>query len=387
MSRLPALGSEPKAGAAGVSRRACLGLIAGAGAAACTPFPPATQQSPKPADASLAALARAKGLGFGSAISFRQLGDVKYTGIVRAECGVIVAENAHKMYTIEPQPDVWNFAPGDAIAGFAADNHLGLRGHNLVWHHPRWLPAWVEQQSFASAAEAEKLIGGYITRVAKHYAPQVYAWDVVNETIDPATGALRETSLSRAMGPKLIDFCFHAAKRAAPHARLAYNDYMIWGENDERHRAGVLRLLERLRAGGVPIDALGVQSHLSAAPDDAFTPARQRAWRSFCDQVAAMGLEIYLTELDVNDGKLEGDVAARDAAVASVTKDYLDLMLSYPETKDVLVWGLVDSQSWLQGQTPRADGTPRRPTLYDADYQPKPMREAVAQALAAAPMR
>jgi endo-1,4-beta-xylanase len=48
---------------------------------------------------------------------------------------------------------------------------------------------------------------------------------------------------------------------------------------------------------------------------------------------------------------------------------------------------MVDSHSWLQGFSPRADKQPQRPNPYDAAYPPKPMREAIAAAFASAPGR
>jgi endo-1,4-beta-xylanase len=47
----------------------------------------------------------------------------------------------------------------------------------------------------------------------------------------------------------------------------------------------------------------------------------------------------------------------------------------------------MDTHTWLQGRTPRADGLPKRPTPYDNHYQPKPLRDAIAAALQAAPPR
>jgi endo-1,4-beta-xylanase len=53
----------------------------------------------------------------------------------------------------------------------------------------------------------------------------------------------------------------------------------------------------------------------------------------------------------------------------------------------LLCWGLMDTHTWLQGRNPRADGLPKRPTPYDNHYQPKPLRDAMAAALRAAPPR
>ncbi len=332
-------------------------------------------------------LAAAKGLRFGSAISARQLNDPRYVEIVLRECGVLVAENEHKQYTILAEPDEWNFTPGDALAAFAKTNGLGMRGHTLLWNRTRWTSDWLNETDFASAAEAESWLDAYIARVAGRYHPFIYSWDVVNETIDPETGALRDTVFSKAMGPELIDFCFHKAKEAAPDATLAYNDYMSWENGNENHRAGVLRLLERLLGNGVPVDALGIQSHSNYDMPDEFTPEKQRTWRGFVEEVIGMGLEIYLTEFDVNDTELGPGVNARDRLIASYAKDYLDMMLSYEATKDLLVWGLVDSDSWLQDFLPRDDGVEKRPAPFDSAYRPKPLRGAIAAALEAAPVR
>lgn len=376
-----------------ITRRQTLGFAAGATAVSMFPLsrgacaPRSDGQTAAAGAAPLKDLAAEKGLRFGSAMSAGQLDDPRYVDLVLRECAVIVAENEHKQYTILAQPDKWNFAPGDALVNFAKENDLGMRGHTLLWNRTQWTSDWLNAVEFQSAAEAEAWLSTYISRVAGRYHPFIYSWDVVNETIDDKTGELRETVFSKAMGPELIDFCFHQAKEAAPDATLAYNDFMSWETGNENHRNGVLRLLERLLTNGAPIDALGIQSHSNYDMPNEFTPEKQRAWRRFVEEVIDMGLEIYLTEFDVNDTDLGPDAQMRDRLIASFTKDYLDMMLSYQATKDLLLWGLVDSQNWLQGFLPRTDGVEKRPSPFDSDYQPKPMRAAIAAALEAAPPR
>ena len=369
----------------GLSRRRLLGLGAGMLAVgACGSIQVGSRASTTPG---LHELASRKGLRFGAAMNAGQLRDPRYVAVIRRECGVIVAENEHKMYSIRPAPEVTDFAPGDALKAFAETNDLAMRGHALLWQHPRWLPEWVRNSRFSSAAEAEAMLGGYIELVAGRYHPFLYAWDVVNEAVDEQTGELRETPFSRVMGVDVLDFCFHKARETAPGAKLAYNDYMSWESGSENHRTGVLKLLEELLGRGAPVDALGIQSHSNREMPNQYSADKQRAWRHFCDAVAGMGLEIYLTEFDVNDTYLEADITTRDRLIASYAGDYLDLMLSYPQVKELLAWGMVDKYSWLQTFLPREDGLEKRPTLYDSDYRPKPLREAVAAALSAAPPR
>src|SRR3546814_17941799 len=101
------------------------------------------------------------------------------------------------------------------------------------------------------------------------------------DTRFPATTLVRSPS---------VDLAFHAARAQAPEAELVYNGFMSWGAGSATHRAGVLRLLEGFRARGVPVDTLGIQSHLvTSGPDIGATVARQEGdWRAFLAAVVAM---------------------------------------------------------------------------------------------------
>jgi endo-1,4-beta-xylanase len=213
---------------------------------------------------------------------------------------------------------------------------------------------------------------------------------VVNETIDPQTGKMRETVFVEKAGAQIVDFAFHKAKAFAPHAELVYNDYMIWEPGNEKHRYGVLKLLEGFRQRGTPIDTFGIQGHLGTKvgdPKSGYPDPQSKEWIAFLDEIVGMDYNLIVSEFDVNDTGLHSDPDVRDQEVAAYGKAFLDLMLSYTQTKDLLAWGLCDRHTWLQTWWPRKDGLIKRPTLYDINYQPKPLRDAVAAALRAAPVR
>ena len=171
---------------------------------------------------------------------------------------------------------------------------------------------------------------------------------------------------------------------------MVYNDYMGWRADEGVHRDAVLRLLEQMRKRGTPVDALGIQSHLGSKFSDTPTglgSLDEPAFRRFLDQVTGMGLDLLVTEMYVHDNPLPGAIGPRDAQVAAHAKAYLDLMLSYPQTKTVMCWGLSDRYSWLSGMRLRPDGMAKRPCPFDADFRPKPFRDAIAAAFAAAPDR
>ena len=345
---------------------------------------------------SLETLARAKGLHFGSALGGRGLRDPQYLELIRAQCGLIVPENELKMPAVQPTPGVFEFARADALLAFADANALAMRGHCLLWHHPRWLPRWLDGYDFGAepAKAAEALLANHIGRTTTHFGKRINSWDVVNEAVDNVTGEMRETPLSRAIGSpdKVVEIAFRAARANLPDTELVYNDYMGWESGNSPHRDGVLRLLERFRKNGVPVNALGIQAHIGAGNQDgsinrAFDARDERAWRRFLEDVTGMGYSLLITEFDVHDAPLPADFAVRDKAVAALGRAFLDLTLSFSQVNAVLGWGIVDSLSWLQGRTPRKDGLPKRPDPYDNHYQPKPLREAIAAAFRAAPPR
>jgi endo-1,4-beta-xylanase len=369
-----------------------LGALAGA---ALLPAAPVHAAAAAPAPEALKDIARRKGFRFGTAIGAgaAQFGNPAYRALVERECGLIVAENEMKWQAVEPAAGAPAYGAADAMLAWAAGNGIAVRGHNLFWQEEKWLPSWVAKTDFGTdrRAGAEALMRRHVGEVCKHFGDTIGSWDVVNEAVNPAEGALVQNTLTRALGaPEQIDLAFRLAREYAPRAELVYNDYMGPTRDSARHRAGVLRLLADLRKRGTPIDALGLQSHIGPSKDsDTLSKQDLLEWRRFLDEVSGMGCRLLITELDVGDRKLPADVAKRDAAVAAITRDYLDVTLSYPGLRDIVVWGMSDNISWLQGwkDAKRTDGLPGRPCPYDAQLREKPMRQAIAAAMIGAPAR
>ena len=378
------------------TRRQTLAALAAAPLAAGLPAP-APAAAPGGADG-LNALAARKGRRFGTCIATwpgrrRSAGieNPAYAAIAARECGVLVPENQLKWQYIRPDAAHYDFAAMDRIVRWAHTHGQAVRGHTLLWHRPRWFPAWLNVHDFGAnpRAAAEAMLTGHIRTVCARYQGTITSYDVVNEAIDHDSNGLMETSLSRAIGSAeaTLDLAFHAAREAAPGAQLVYNDYMSWEPQHRTHCRDVLRLLEGFRKRGTPVDALGIQSHIEVFGIDPATGSGRYAeaeWRRFLDEVVAMGYRLVITEFDVKDKALPAGIAARDAAVADFARRYFEVMLAYPQLGDILAWGMVDRFSWLQGFTPRADGLEVRAAPYDSAYRAKPLRAAIARALAGA---
>lgn len=368
-------------------------LAAGGAAVASLASPAVGAAGPQ----SLEAIARRTGRHFGSAVGWSLPGanrgsfaNPAYARIVERECGVLVSENELKWQWSRPGPDRFDFRQFDAIADYATRHGFRLRGHTLFWAPTKWYPKWLAQTHFESRGEAERLLVNHVQTVCRRYGRRIHSYDVVNEAVQPETGLIRDTNVTRALGGEhFLDLMFHTARAEAPDAELVYNDYMSWertGE-DQVHMRGVLRLLEGFRKRGTPVHTLGVQSHirlLKRAPVRAIVRESEGPWRRFLDEVVAMGYKLIITEFDVNDKMAPAPIAARDSAVADYARAYLDLMLSYPQLGDVLAWGMDDRYSWLEGFDPRPDKRLKRGTPYDRQFRAKPLRQAIAQALAGA---
>ena len=337
-------------------------------------------------------LAAEKGLIYGTTISARQItGDPRFVDLVLQQTGLVVAENDMK-WQVMNRGGRGNddYGPADTVAGFALENDLALRGHNLLWYYrtPNWF------FDLDSGQEIESAIVERIRRLAGRYRGKVHSWDVVNEPIEPKDGrpdGLRTGVFLEMFGPDYLDLAYRTAREADPAARLVVNEYDVELDtpDQEVRRTTLLNLLERMRRSGTPVDAVGVQAHLSCAGGPPFSAARLRR---FLADVAGLGLTIQITELDVTDEKAPGDEAVRDRLVADTYSSFLDAALDEPAVKVVVTWGLSDRHSWIVRKETheskwRADGLPSRPLPFDADLKPKPAFEAIAQAFAHAPQR
>jgi len=307
-----------------------------------------------------------------------------YTRTVIEQAGILVAENSMKWSRLRPTPTTFDFAPADKLFEFAGRYGQLVRGHNLCWHEQ--LPPWFA--TTATKENAESLLVQHIQAVAGRYAGRVHSWDVVNEAIhvpDGRSDGLLKSPWLALLGPEYIELAFATAAKADPQAKLTYNDYDIELDTEEHvaKRAQVLLLVRRLHARGIPIQAVGIQSHLQASG-----PRPGAGVLSLIREAAKMGLEVYITEMDVNSHALPGSADLQDAAVADVYKQYLNLVLPEPNVKALLTWGITDAHTWLnQSKQPwalRSDGARQRPLPFDDSYEPTPaffaMRGAVDSA-------
>ena len=342
--------------------------------------------------AALCQAAAEKGLIYGTTIAAAQItGDPAFVGLVRHEASLVVAENEMKWQVINRgAPGDDDYGPADTIADFAAANQLVLRGHNLLWYHrtPNWYFDLTDRR------EQERAVIDHIRQLAGRYRGRIHSWDVVNEPVEPKDGrpdGLRTAVFLETLGPEYLDLAYHTARDADPKARLVVNEYDVELDSPEQEarRVALLHLLEAMRRSETPVDAVGIQAHLSAAGGPPFSAP---LLRRFLADIASLGLTIQITELDVTDEHAPADVTVRDRLVADTYRRFLDAALDEPAVKMVVTWGLSDRHSWIVRRETyqakwRTDEEASRPLPFDADLEAKPAFDAIAQAFAHARRR
>ena len=337
---------------------------------------------------SLKAHAHKRGLLAGCAVTAADLREDAFRKMLVEQYSVMVAANALKLGPLRPKPDSYFFDDADALVAFAQEHKIKFRGHNFVWHEslPSWFAGTVTKEN------AKLIMTEHIMNVGGRYSGKVQSWDVVNEAIDVNDGrpdGLRKSPWFELIGPDYLDIAFRTARKADPKAKLTYNEYGIENESEkaDKKRAATLALLKRLKAAGAPVDALGIQSHIPAGTNATYG----KGLRELIDAVQSMGLEVYLTELDVTDDDIQDDdVAVRDPAVAEAYRVYLNCALESRAVKAVLTWGMTDAHTWLNGikrHKEKQPNRPERPLPFDARYKTTQAFFALRTAFDEAPHR
>jgi endo-1,4-beta-xylanase len=295
--------------------------------------------------------------------------------LIKREFNSITPENVMKMGPIHPEKDQFNWEEADAIAEFAKENDLKMRGHALVWHEQTG--GWIFKAEDGGKVSKDELLSRmktHIDSVVPRYSEIIYAWDVVNEAIaDDPEQFLRKSEWYEIAGEDFLIKAFEYARAADPDVKLFYNDYnAIIPEKRDR----IYKLLKMLVDRNVPIDGVGIQGHWSI-----YGPSEEEL-RKALDMYSSLGLEVQITELDVSIYEWEKERRERRPDESDeftpeleqrqieaydmffrVFRDYKDVLTS------VTFWNVSDKYTWLD--TYPVEGRKNYPLLFDQDLKPK----------------
>jgi len=336
-------------------------------------------------NAELADLAASKGITFGSQIASDYF-SASYLGLYRdGAVRAVVPEMDLKAVRVIPHPYDYYFLGADNIVNFAKMYDIAVHGHNLIWAAGRYNPKWIQELPLDKIGS---FIDQYIATVVGRYRGRIVSWDVVNEPIGLGPDNVYQAGpFYDALGPGYIARSFQVARAADPAAILVLNEG--YTERDDpigvARRQHLLTVLDTLLGAKVPIHAVGLQGHVQ--PQLLFSPS---AFDRFLTEIERRNLDIYISELDVDDSSFPDNISQRDDLVAHAYYRFLSIALKHPRVKRVMTWGMADPYSFYvaiaKQQNPDATRLPR-PLLLDDNFQRKPAWYAVERAFSEAPVR
>lgn len=334
------------------------------------PALPRTQPAP--------ALRGLTGIPFGTCMLPDKLEEPGYGELVSTQFSQLTPEWNFQLPAVMQDDGGYDWTWPDRIVAFAQAHGQRIHGTSLVWYSLDDVPAFQrldgERAAFARAFRQN------ILTIAGRYRAVTRSWDVVNEPVAEDGDGLRDSLWSRNLGAEdYMVAAFEAAAEAAPEAVLFVNDYNL--ELLPAKRATFMRLIDRLRARGVPVGGIGTQTHLHAdTPPGQVTTAMA--------ELATLGLPIHVSEFDVKFGRAGRSPLTLDQKLAIqeglATETAAAFMALPPAQRHAFtVWGARDRDSNLNREQFDGDGTDV-PLLFDDQGQPKPAFWAVADRLAAA---
>ena len=295
----------------------------------------------------------------------------------------IVSGNDMKWSSVEPTEGSFTFTNADAEVAFAVSNNMKIRGHNLVWSTGEQTPSWVflekdgvtplSAQNPADVALLTQRIQNHINGVVPHFGNKIYAWDVVNEPLDPTQpDCLEHGPFYQVLGKSYIDIALEAARAANPNIELFINDYST---TDPNRLACLVSVVKDLQSRGIPIDAVGHETHA-----DINYPSAAAIINSV-NTVAELGVDQQITELDMsvyNAGDNTSNYGANGGTVppsilAQQGYNYMQYFEAFRQLKgklsSVTFWGMADDDTWLDSfPINRLD----MPLPFDTSLQAKP---------------
>jgi endo-1,4-beta-xylanase len=336
--------------------------------------------------------AAAKGVIYGSNFPDVNLitSDDAFQDLVLKQCALIEDGHHFQWRQIHPSPTEFRFSKADAFVNYGRSHNLNVFECHLQWH--RGTAPWMA--GYINASNWRDVLTNHVKTVVSHFAGKMYGWVVVNEAVNPKDGrpdGLRSANLFVAQGgQEAIDVAFQTAHEADPKAILVYNDYGVEHDKPESEvrRRVMLSMLQGMVKRGVPVHALGIQGHLDADPAGFSAPGLG----TFIDQVAALGLKVMITEMDIGDEKLSADVAERDDVAAKMYTGFLNTVLPHKSVVAVIQWSLTDKYSWRNdwkpnGRSKRPDGLPERGLPFGTNLEPTAIFTAILDAFEKAPKR
>jgi endo-1,4-beta-xylanase len=267
-------------------------------------------------------------------------------------------ENHFKWGVLERIQGWINWGQIDNLLSWAQSKGIKVKGHNLVWGNllsgsGSGVPSWIRDKS---RDEIRQLLEARVRQVVGRYAGKVWAWDVVNEPV-------HDKWFAEHFGNDYIELSLQWARETDPKAQLAVNENNILMSTNWRR--DYLAQLSQVKSLGAPLNVVGIEEHHGTtwlSPNDIYKGL---------DEIAKLGLDIHITEFDVDTANLPIKGTYRQGVWNEQTQaEYYEMFyrtaFSYPNVKAISTWSFMDP-GWRKTNC----------GLVRPDLSPKPVYETL----------
>nr|WP_321353891.1 endo-1,4-beta-xylanase [uncultured Draconibacterium sp.] len=257
----------------------------------------------------------------------------------------------------------WDWSGLDELYTFAKDNDILFKEHTLIWGSQQ--PSWI---SGLDQGKQLEYIEYWISKCAERY-PETDFVDVVNEPLashSPPDGVSGRADYKDALGGNgetgwdWVIKAFELAREYFPETtKLLLNDYGIINNNTAT--STYIEIVNLLNDRGL-IDGIGVQGHRFALES---TPNSTLNYN--LNRLAATGLPIYITELDL--GNIDNTGTPDDNEQLELYQRIFPLLWEHPAVEGITLWGYLENDMWQETcYLVRSDGTLRPALTWLAEY-------------------
>jgi endo-1,4-beta-xylanase len=305
------------------------------------------------------------------------LNDPKYRSILTSQYNLALIDNTPNWYFtdggLRPSASSFNFTTMDKVVKFGEDNTMRMQAHHLVWGEDKWLPGWLKDDHY-TPDQLRDILHTHISTVVGRYKGKINEWSVVNEafTRQQRIYGLHDWWADHIGSTDYIDQAFIWAHQADPQAKLILNDF------DNEHfnpvSDAMYNYIKDAKARGVPIDGIGMQMHIDGThpPDMNEVAQNMRRFRQ-------IGVQVYVTEFDVNMSAVPAPESARDNIEASIYYNMMRACIEAGDCHSFSQLGITDKETWYNYLGPVTANA--RPLMFDNNYNPKPAFYAFRNAL------
>ncbi len=245
------------------------------------------------------------------------------------------------MDDLRPNQDVYDFQHTDALVSFAERNNMYIIGQPVVHGGSEFLPDWLKNGNF-SRDELINILHDHISTVVGRYKGRIHMWELVNEY--NWMSYYQHWNLDfwkNHIGPDYVEMAFAWAKQADPGAFLLLDEPEL---EDRSHpiRSAMITNTYNLTASlldkAVPIDGIAIQGHLllnSSAPTAV-------GFAETLERFEELGLDVYITEFDVNLANIPGSQEERKEYQAELYRIMLQTCLQSEACKGFVTFEFSD---------------------------------------------